>query len=245
MVQFPRWPKRKSRPATLVQEPVAGRTLAIGDIHGCARALNVLLELIEPTLDDLIVTLGDYIDRGPDSREVIDRLIQLQQECQVVPLLGNHEFMMLEALREKLLFNFWMHCGGKQTLESYGGSIDQIPSEHIDFMRSCHRYCATANHLFFHANFDPRLSPDKQPNQLLLWEHLGEPQPKPHTSGKCVIVGHTPQPNGQVLNLEHVICLDTYCFGNGCLTAMDVHSQKIWQVNKKGIICHWEAVEGH
>lgn len=245
MVQLPGWLRRKAAPPDPAVKPIDGRTIAIGDIHGCARALEVLLELIQPAPEDLIVTLGDYVDRGPESRQVIDRMIQLQEQCRVVPLLGNHEYMLLEALDQKMLLNFWMQCGGQQTLESYGGTIDQIPAEHLDFIRNCQRYFETESHLFFHANFDPGASPDNQPDQLLLWEHLGHSRPTPHTSGKCVIVGHTPQPDGRVLNLEHVICLDTYCFGGGCLTAMDVHSQKIWQVNKRGITCHHEVPPGN
>ena len=237
MVQFLRWLKRKTSQTTAESTPVANaeRIIAIGDIHGCAAALEGLLKMIEPTPRDLIVTLGDYVDRGPQSRQVIDRLIQLQGECQLIPLLGNHEYMLLEALSQQVLFNFWMQCGGKQTLDSYGGSIDQIPAAHLDFIRGCRRYFETENHLFFHANFAPELAPDKQPDQLLLWEHLGESRLEPHQSGKRVILGHTPQPNGCVLHQEYVTCLDTYCFGDGCLTAMEVQSLETWQVTKEGI----------
>ena len=243
MVQLLRWLKRKTKPISADPKPLADaeRIIAIGDIHGCAQALEGLLEAIEPTPKDLVVTLGDYVDRGLESRQVIDRLIRLQEECQLVPLLGNHEYMLLEALSQQVLFNFWMQCGGQQTLDSYGGSIEQIPTEHLDFMRGCRRYFETENHLFFHANFAPELAPEKQPDQLLLWEHLSEPQLEPHQSGKRVIVGHTPQPNGCILNQQHVTCLDTYCFGDGCLTAMEVQSQEIWQVNKQGVRCLWET----
>ena len=237
MVRLLRWLKRKTRQTAAEPQPVvdAKRIIAIGDIHGCAVALERLLEMIEPTSRDLIVTLGDYVDRGPQSKQVIERLLQLQGECQLVPLLGNHEHMILEALNKQVLFNFWMQCGGKQTLDSYGGSIDQIPAAHLDFIRGCRRYFETENHLFFHANFAPELAPDKQPDQLLLWEHLSESQLEPHQSGKHVILGHTPQLNGSVLHQDHVTCLDTYCFGDGCLTAMEVQSQETWQVTKAGI----------
>ena len=140
MVPLPHRLKSQGAGSPPTQEPIAGRTIAIGDIHGCAGALEVLLDLIKPTPDDLIVTLGDYVDRGPESQKVITRLISLQQECQLVPLLGNHEFMLLEALKEQLFFNFWMQCGGKETLASYGGTFDQIPSEHFDFIHRCQRY---------------------------------------------------------------------------------------------------------
>ena len=243
MVQLPHWLTKKNRQATAEPQPTsnANRIIAIGDIHGCVRALERLLELIAPTDQDLIVTLGDYVDRGPQSREVIERLLKLQDECQLVPLLGNHEYMLLEALTQQTLFNFWMQCGGRQTLDSYGGSIDQIPAAHLDFIRGCRRYFETENHLFFHANYAPELAPDQQPDQLLLWEHLGEQALAPHQSGKRVILGHTPQLNGSVLHQEHASCLDTYCFGDGCLTAMEVRSLETWQVNKAGIRCLHET----
>ena len=87
MVQFLRWLKRKPGETTAESTPVlnAERIIAIGDIHGCAAALEGLLEMIEPTSQDLIVTLGDYVDRGPQSKQVIDRLIRLQGECQLIP----------------------------------------------------------------------------------------------------------------------------------------------------------------
>ena len=78
------------------------RTIAIGDIHGCSVALAALLGVIEPCPDDLLVTLGDYINRGPDSRGVLDRLIKLSNQCRLVPLLGNHEEMLFEALSDTL-----------------------------------------------------------------------------------------------------------------------------------------------
>ena len=76
------------------------RTIAIGDIHGCSAALDALLNAIRPRPEDCIVTLGDYINRGPDSRGVIERLIELKDRCRLVPLLGNHEEMLFEALAD-------------------------------------------------------------------------------------------------------------------------------------------------
>src|ERR671921_455665 len=73
-----------------------GRTIAVGDIHGCSSALDA----IRPRNDDVVVTLGDYINRGPDSRGVIDRLIDLGRRCRLVPLLGNHDQMLFEALAD-------------------------------------------------------------------------------------------------------------------------------------------------
>ena len=81
-----------------------GRTIAIGDIHGCSAALAALVAAIEPSKDDTVITLGDYIDRGPDSRGVLDQLIALAARCRLIPLLGDHEEMLLDTLRDCLLY---------------------------------------------------------------------------------------------------------------------------------------------
>ena len=77
-----------------------GRLIAIGDIHGCADALEAILAAIDPREEDCIVTLGDYVDRGPETPRVIERLIQLRSAGNLVPLLGNHELMMLVGMEE-------------------------------------------------------------------------------------------------------------------------------------------------
>ena len=82
-----------------------GRIITIGDVHGCSVALRTLIEAIQPTPLDTLVFLGDYIDRGPDSRGVIEQVIALGERCQVVPLLGNHEEMLLGRWRESRIFS--------------------------------------------------------------------------------------------------------------------------------------------
>src|SRR5688500_16205946 len=119
---------------------MAARTIAIGDIHGCAAALSALLTAIDPQSDDLIVTLGDYIDRGPDSRGVLDRLIELDTQCRLVALLGNHEVMLLQALANERAASLWRECGGEETVASYGGEISNLPREHLKFLSRCRRF---------------------------------------------------------------------------------------------------------
>lgn len=213
---------------------MSSRTIAIGDIHGCGRALQALLERIRPTADDTIVLLGDYVDRGPDSRGVLDRLVALVRECQVVPLLGNHEIMLRDSLRNRDTFEFWQQCGGQETLASYDGSLDNLPTEHHVFLQNLLPYHETDTHLFVHANYDPDLDLAETPPHLLYWEHVGPRVPRPHHSGKTAIVGHTPQASGRILDLGHLVCLDTYCFGGGWLTALDVHSGLHWQARETG-----------
>src|SRR6476646_6510 len=95
------------------------RMLAIGDVHGCLTALDTLLGFVQPTPDDQLVFLGDYVDRGPDSKGVLNRLIELQRTGSAVFLRGNHEIMMLGARNGRDDFRFWFACGGAEALESY------------------------------------------------------------------------------------------------------------------------------
>ncbi len=211
-----------------------GRTIAIGDIHGCSAALRSLLAAIEPTAEDTLVALGDYVDRGPDSKGVLEQMVALEKRCRLVPLLGNHEVMMLEALTSPATIEPWKECGGAATLKSYGGKLSNVPDEHWGFIRRCRRYFETPTHFFVHANFDADLPLDEQPDYLLFWEHLLFHIPRPHQNGKIAVVGHTSQKTGHVLDGGHVICIDTFCHGGGWLTALDVESGTRWQADLAG-----------
>ncbi len=213
---------------------MAGRTIAIGDVHGCSAALDTLLREIGPDVTDTIVALGDYIDRGPSSREVIERLLRLADECKFVPLLGNHEAMLMMAREREEELDFWLTCGGRETLDSYGGELKSIPAAHFEFMDSCRASYETATHFFLHANYDAELPLEEQTEYVLLWKHLSEEAPPPHSSGKTAVVGHTPQLDGDILDMGHLICIDTFCFGTGWLTALDVGSRQVWQADREG-----------
>jgi len=97
-----------------------GRTIAIGDVHGCSAALAAVVQAIDPRALDTLVFLGDYIDRGPDSRGVLEQVIVLAERCVVVPLLGNHEEMLLAALEGQSELRYWLKFGGTEALSSYG-----------------------------------------------------------------------------------------------------------------------------
>ena len=210
-------------------------TIAIGDIHGCSAALNALLNAIQPRREDCIVTLGDYINRGPDSRGVIEKLIDLSHQCRLVPLLGNHDQMLLNA-RSGLHTMNWVRMGGLATLHSYGTvrELNLIPDDHIKFLKSCLDHFETETHIFVHANYFPNLPMDEQPVLMLRWESLRDMTPGPHQSGKTVIAGHTSQKNGEILDLGHVKVIDTYCHGGGWLTALDVQTEEVWQADREG-----------
>jgi serine/threonine protein phosphatase 1 len=111
------------------------RQFAIGDIHGCLTALQVLDKELAFGDGDTVVTLGDYVDRGPDSRGVIEFLLGLRKRCKLVALRGNHEIMMLMARNDRSLLVNWVACGGGATLDSYGAAgFHDIPGTHWDFI---------------------------------------------------------------------------------------------------------------
>lgn len=210
------------------------RTIAIGDLHGCSVALAALLQAIDPKPDDTIVVLGDYVDRGIDSKGVLDQLIALADRCRLVPLLGNHDEMLVNARNGRDDFKFWMNCGGISCLDSYGstGRLDLIPAAHFRFLERCLPYYETETHFFIHANFKPDLSLDQQNDHTLRWLSLRDFVPGPHLSGKVAVLGHTPQPD--VLDLGHLICIDTGCCNGGWLTALAVETKQTWQVDERG-----------
>ena len=212
-----------------------GRTIAIGDIHGCSAALDALLDAIRPRPEDTFVPLGDYINRGPDTRGVLDRLIDLSRRCRLVPILGNHDQKLLEA-RSGVHPTTWLGMGGLATLDSYGPGRDiaLIPEAHFEFLDGCLDFHETHAHIFVHANYFTDLPMAEQPVGMLRWESLRDTTPGPHESGKAVIVGHTSQKTGEILDLGHLKCIDTYCHGGGWLTALEVNTGEVWQADRRG-----------
>jgi serine/threonine protein phosphatase 1 len=133
------------------------------------------------------------------------------------------------------LYIDWLMYGGNATLESYDTlQPEDIPSDHIAFLRSCRLYHESKHHFYVHGNYRAELPLDAQPRQTLLWESLNLRQPGPHCSGKTAIVGHTSQKTGEILDLGYLKCIDTWCYGDGWLTAIDVESGEVWQADKNG-----------
>lgn len=196
----------------------------IGDIHGCLRPLQRLLGKIEPQPGDEVVFIGDYIDRGPQSREVVEYLLGLPYRCAF--LLGNHEKMLLDflAAEDQGLF---LANGGLATLQSYGGDASNIPPAHIRFFRSLRPMYETGGYLFVHAGIHPMVPLDKQKVDDLVWirqeffQFVGR-FPKP------VVFGHTPL--RQVLLAPDRIGIDTGCVYGGKLTCLKLPERKIIQV---------------
>ncbi|MFH7241261.1 MAG: metallophosphoesterase family protein [Spirulina sp.] len=233
------------------------RLFAVGDIHGCATALNTLLAAIDPRPGDCVVTLGDYVNKGPDSKAVLDSLVRLSREGILVPLLGNHEIKFLIARRLGRAIVNGEVLVDQQTLTSYGAAdggtdhlsvggnpnvrddpavdspLTHVPDSHWHLLQHQGlRWFATEKYIFLHGTLSPHRPLLQQPDQAIFWDKLQRPQP--HPSGKILICGHTPQRSGHPLNLGHTICLDTAACEGHWLTCLEVNSGTLWQANQAG-----------
>jgi serine/threonine protein phosphatase 1 len=216
------------------------RMLAIGDIHGCLGPLDDILQWVAPTRDDIVIALGDYVDRGPDTRGVLNRLIELKQRLNLICLRGNHEEMMLKAAGgERADKKMWLDVGGVQTLGSYGlhpgkiGTLKDIPQEHWDFLeKNVVDYYETKHFIFVHATVLCDLDLDEQPSYALFWEFL--PDSMRHISKKTVICGHTSQKSGEPKVVPGAVCIDTLAYAGGWLTCLDAINGRYWQTDMLG-----------
>ncbi len=213
--------EESSRVISISDEPV---TYVIGDIHGCLRPLQRLLEKITPQPGDEVIFIGDYIDRGPESREVVDVLLGLPYRC--VFLMGNHEKMLLDYLAGND-GGIYLPNGGLATLQSYGGDLANIPPGHLSFFRALRPMYETPEYLFVHAGIRPMVPLNKQEVDDLVWirqefiQFIGR-FPKP------VVFGHTPL--RQVLLTPDRIGIDTGCVYGGKLTCLMLPSREVIQV---------------
>lgn len=186
--------------------------IAIGDIHGCAATLDRLLDQLAPAADDHLVFIGDYVDRGPDTKGVIDRLLRLREDQRCTFLRGNHEALMLDYL-DRGAFDLWRVNGGLATLNSY--LFDHrihLLDDHVAFIRDTRLYLDTPDYFFVHAGLKPDLSVEENlerfDDEVFLWErsHLSAPR---LAWEKTVVCGHTPQP--EPLLRDRLIAIDTGC----------------------------------
>ncbi len=181
---------------------MAGKIYAIGDIHGCYDRLKELLDRIpyEPGRDRLVF-LGDYIDRGADSARVLDLLCRLREEAHdMVALMGNHEYMLLEYARAKdpSLLPFLRNMGFDATVTSYHKEtgfdtrpLSFLPARHMDFLSSLLPYWQTEEYIFVHAGLEPGIPLEKTDPAILC--EVREPFiTKEFDFGKKVVFGHTP-----------------------------------------------------
>ncbi len=200
-------------------------TYVIGDIHGCLQSLERLLHKIKARPEDRVIFIGDYIDRGPHSCEVVDLLLQLPYRS--IFLLGNHEKMLLDYLAGGDS-SLYLLNGGLATIESYGGDPANIPQAHLAFFHSLRPMYDTPDHLFVHAGIRPLVPLEKQELKDLVWirqefyQFVGR-FPKP------VVFGHTPMRH--VLLAEDRIGIDTGCVYGGKLTCLKLPEREIIQVS--------------
>jgi serine/threonine protein phosphatase 1 len=215
-----------------------GRLIAIGDVHGCVHALEALLDAIVPTPRDRLVFLGDLVDHGPEVRDVLDLILLLERRTQVILIQGNHEEMMLAARDNPQALAYWINIGGASTLNSYrfGGRVDEVPAEHWELLGRCRPSYEADEAIFTHANYLPDVPLAEQPGRQLRWALFDPQDVHPHASGKPVVVGHTEQRDGEVLDLGFAACIDTACWRYGWLTALEMPSRRVWQASRWGVL---------
>lgn len=225
------WRSKSSAPVKNRQ-----RIFAIGDVHGCAGELEALLRKLELVSSDLVVFLGDLVDRGPDAKRVIDLVLDLKRTCRVVVLKGNHEAMFVDFLErpESAGAGLFILNGGGSTLASYEGPDGslEIPQDHIDLLKTIPIYFETEDYFFVHAGVpDQPLSQVKAQEQegVMLW--IRDPFLRSsYKWEKLVIHGHTPVARPE--KLANRINVDTGCVYDGRLTALELPAMKFHQVEK-------------
>ncbi|MGY4155607.1 serine/threonine protein phosphatase 1 [Bradyrhizobium sp. USDA 4461] len=200
-------------------------TYSIGDVHGCLDQLRRLVELCESDAGQVrskLVFLGDYIDRGHDSRGVIEFLIDLQKWSpdEVICLRGNHEDMLLAALEgSEDAEQRWLLNGGDATLRSYRvpGAAD-LPISHVDWLRSLALFHDDGKRFFVHAGVNPERPLDRQRTRDLLW--IREPfLSSDKDFGRIVVHGHTPLKDGKPDVRTNRVNIDTGAVYGRALTS--------------------------
>src|SRR5258708_7493173 len=183
------------------------RTYAVPDLHGRYDLLNAAIEkILDHSRGDAakMVTLGDYVDRGPDSRQVMERLVNWSsEELPLVALKGNHEAMMWECCRNLSEIDWWLKNGGEQTLSSYGHcpsnslDISATPAAHLDWIAKLPAMSVDQHRIYVHAGVDTTLALNHQPDQILLWKRYPEGFRKGFGS-RHVVHGHDGKMDGPV-----------------------------------------------
>ncbi|MGA3279441.1 MAG: metallophosphoesterase family protein [Smithella sp.] len=211
------------------------KIFAIGDIHGCLEKLKDLMPKTGiDNQNDTLIFIGDYIDRGKFSSEVVDHVIRLQKEYKkVVCLRGNHEDMFAHYL-EGTNEDMYLNNGGINTLHSYEIILSddteerkrKIPAEHRKFFESLLPYYETEDYIFVHAGMKPGLSLQEQTMHDLLWIRH-EFIDAEYDFGKTVVFGHTPL-NNPLIN-KNMIGIDTGAVYGGKLTCVELPKIKIYQ----------------
>jgi len=217
------------------------RLFAISDIHGCFRPFYKLVnDVIRLNKSDELILLGDYIDRGEESKAVIDFIIDLQRTgFNVTALTGNHEQMLLDAWHDPSALYQWYMNSGSTTLFSFGISdIRQMEKAYIDFFSGLQFYKETGNYIFVHAGFND-YEPDPFWDKLTMIWKCSTSYKNPLLAGRKIIHGHRPKTIDHVRLLiessPDVIPIDTGCVykeepGYGTLSALEVNTMTLTSV---------------
>jgi serine/threonine protein phosphatase 1 len=220
-----------------VSPPAAetGSVFAIGDVHGCAEELRALIQKLPLRKDSLVVFLGDYIDRGPDSRGVVDTILDLRQYCRVICLLGNHELMLREFLdgSDSRRVARFIYNGGSSTLASYADhdGVFVLPEEHRDFYESLPYHHIEGDHCFVHAGLPTDVDDIDVAihGEEMVWMRQRPGMPEPNYS-KIVVHGHSAIPEIDVQPRR--INLDTACVYGRHLTGMELNTREVYSVER-------------
>lgn len=217
------------------------RLFAIGDIHGCFDSLQQLIENeIQLNKGDKLVLLGDYIDRGDKSKEVVDYIINLHEKgFNAIPLIGNHEVLLLEAFAHEKNIPKWIQNGGAETLESFKiGSIKEIPHKYLEFFKNLRSYYSIEEFLFVHAGFNDKILNPFNDTYSMVWESKLV-YSNPLLAAKTIIHAHRPISVNlcinQITENRQVINIDTGCIykekiGYGKLTAIELYSKRLFSI---------------
>ena len=216
----------------------SSRQIIIGDVHGHYNGLMLLLEAIAPGSEDQVYFVGDLIDRGPQSAQVVDFVRQSSYHC----LLGNHEQMLLNVLDTNSASSqaeqAWLYSGGYATVSSYKEAT--IPQEHIDWMLGLPKYLDLGSIWLVHAGVDPRIPLEKQTTEQLCWvRNEFHSIRQPYFSDKLIVTGHTitftlPGVSaGKLAQGQGWLDIDTGAYHpkSGWLTGLDITNRRVYQVN--------------
>jgi len=215
------------------------RQIFIGDVHGHYDGLMNLLEIVAPTTEDEIYFLGDLIDRGPKSSDVVNFVKKSGYPC----LLGNHEQMLLDSLAidgqiYTPALQAWLYSGGHHTVRSYGKA--GIPVEHLNWMRTLPPYLDLGDIWLVHAGIHPKIPLEQQTTEQFCWVRDEFHRiPQPYFPNKLVVIGHTitfTLPGvapGELAQGYGWIDIDTGAYHpkSGWLTGLDIANQQVYQVN--------------
>lgn len=243
---------RSTRPASALPahkvDPLE-RVYAVGDIHGRFDLLMAMMEDISADIarfsddrDPRIIFLGDYVDRGDQSREVVEMLsdiasirerLKVETRVQIDFLAGNHEIALLNFLDDPLHYSDWLKWGGLQTLASFGlksrlkpseselitlrDALSEAVSPYMGFLNGLEKMVLSGEVVFVHADLDPYLALDAQPEEAILWGVTGFDEPQGVKSHRMV---HGHYASDHPVSLPHRICVDTRAYASGRLTAV-------------------------